>query len=89
MRAGDGCIFSAVYFYTRSWGANRTNHMKPKNKVPVTRTEADAPNAMAHLTPSQVEALEISDEAEHSTGPQRERLTKKAAKLGQNKTAGS
>lgn len=54
-----------------------------KAKHPATRTAAAAPRAAAHLTAQQQHALELSDEAEHSTGQRRERLTHAAKKLGQ------
>ncbi len=56
-----------------------------KEKRPQTRTEANAPEAVDHLSPEAQRALEESGEAEHETGPERERLTDDAKKLGEKK----
>jgi|GEM_PF-1967123 len=61
--------------------------MKPTHhgSEPATRSEATAPEATAHLSSSQLEALEIADEAEHNIGLKREELTKNAAKIAEQK----
>jgi len=53
-----------------------------KTKRPETRTEANAPKAVEHLSTEQQQALETSGEAEHATGESRERQTKVSRKLG-------
>lgn len=49
---------------------------------PKTRTEAAAPVETQHLTEKQKQALDLEAEAEHSDGPERAKLTRDAAKLG-------
>lgn len=59
--------------------ALRTESMTPDE--PTTRTEADEPEAVDHLTTPEQTALELSGEIEHASGPERERLSKKSADL--------
>ena len=47
-------------------------------KEPVTRIEADKPEAVGHLSIPEQIALEVSGEMEHATGPAREKLSEKA-----------
>jgi hypothetical protein len=49
-----------------------------KRRKPHTRSAAAAPRATAHLTIGQQAALEVADEAEHTIGPHREKLIRKA-----------
>lgn len=50
---------------------------KPK---PTSRTEASAPDATKHLREGQKQALDDQAEAEHTDGPEREKLTEKMKK---------
>lgn len=49
---------------------------------PKTRTEAAEPAATRHLDEDQKAALDITADAEHADGKQREELTDKIEKLG-------
>ncbi len=53
-----------------------------KNEKPATRTEATEPAATNHLDAGQKKALDVQADAEHTDGPERERLTRKITKLG-------
>ena len=59
--------------------ALRTENMIPDE--PTTRTEADEPEAVDHLTTPEQTALELSGEMEHASGPEWERLSKKSDDL--------
>jgi hypothetical protein len=49
-----------------------------KRPKPRTRTAAATPRAASHLSPGQQAALEDSHEAEHATGPRKEKLIRRA-----------
>jgi hypothetical protein len=51
-------------------------------RQPKTRTEANKPAATRHLDAEQKEALDVTADAEHTDGKQREELTRKIEKLG-------
>jgi hypothetical protein len=51
-----------------------------KNK-PKTRSEAAAPAATQHLHEGQKKALDVQADAEHTDGPEREKLTRQVEKL--------
>jgi hypothetical protein len=51
------------------------------DEKPLTRTAATVPKAASHLSPAQQRALEKSEEAEHETGPRKERLIREAKHL--------
>lgn len=52
---------------------------KPK---PTTRSEASAPEATKHLDEGQKQALDHQADAEHTDGPEREKLTEKIKQEG-------
>lgn len=52
-----------------------------KRPKPQTRTAAVAPRDAAHLSAAQQTALEIGQEAEHTTGPCKEKLIRRATRL--------
>ena len=59
-----------------------------KNEKPATRTEASKSAATRHLDAGQKKALDVQAGAEHTDGPEHERLTRKITKLGDSaKTA--
>jgi hypothetical protein len=51
-------------------------------KRPSTRTEATAGAAADHLSKGEQHAMELGEESQHAHGEQREQLTKRAKKLG-------
>lgn len=53
---------------------------KPK---PATRTEASAPQATKHLSTGEKQALDVRADAEHTDGPEREKLTREMKRAGQ------
>ena len=56
------------------------------NEKPATRIEATKPAATHHLDADQKKALDVQADAEHTDGPERERLTRKITKLGGGST---
>jgi hypothetical protein len=59
------------------------------NNKAETRTEAAEPAATRHLNDGQKHALDLHADAEHVDGPEREKLTRKIAKLGDPKASGA
>ncbi len=53
-----------------------------KNEKPETLIAVTKPTTTHHLNADQKKALDVQADAEHTTGPERERLTIKFAKLG-------
>jgi hypothetical protein len=49
-----------------------------------TRSEGAAPAATRHLNDDQKKSLDLSAEAEHTDGPQREKMTRAIEKLGRS-----
>ena len=49
---------------------------------PLTRTGATKPAETSHLREKQKRALDVQADAEHTDGPEREKLTRKMTELG-------
>lgn len=74
-----GCFPARIESCARVAAAIRTQSMKPDKTT--SRTQADKPEAVDHLSPPEQNALELSGELEHAAGPEWKKLSDKTKEL--------